>query len=123
MPPVSDRIVSQARPLADCLPIGLRELALPAKMAWVDAVYSALKFPWPKGTLLAERERGAFASLYDRLAALPLPESVKLEILAHDVLWCREKGLHKRNHKKGAVFTKVHKDRVATAMLRAPPRR
>ncbi len=109
--------------LGECLPQVLREAADPVKWGWIYEVYRRLGFPYPVDSLLGRQQTGAFASLYEKLQGLGLTPEAKKEILADDLDWAKAKGRHGRNKKRGAVFTKVHKSRVATYLARAGPAR
>ena len=114
--------VGDPRLLRDCLPRTLAALADPLKDQWSRAVFDALRFPFPADSLPGRQELGAYESLYEGLMRDPrLTDAAKIEILAHDLKTAAKKGREKRNRRKGAVWTKIHQDRVKQYLARARP--
>ena len=104
--------------IGECLPEALKAMADPVKYAWLAELYRRLEFPYPMDSPVGRQEIGSFRSLYERLMAEPLAGQAKAEILAHDLDWARVNGRKRRNRKRGAVFCKVHNERVATYLAR-----
>jgi hypothetical protein len=87
---------------------------------WCRAVFDRLRFPFPADSLPGRQELGAYASLYDALLVTPgLTPEARDEILRHDLRTAEKKGREKRRQNKGAVWTKIHKDRVRQYLARA----
>jgi hypothetical protein len=107
--------------LGKCLPQALRQRADPVKYSWIAEVYRRLRFPYAMDSPVGRQELGSFESVYEELMAAGLPQSAKMEILAHDLDWAEKNGPKKRNRKRGAVFCKVHNERLATYLARAGP--
>ena len=104
--------------LGESLPETLKAMADPVKYEWLAELYRRLGFGYPMDSPLGRQELGSFRSVYERLMAEPLPAAAKAEILAHDLDWARVNGQKRRNRKRGAVFCKVHNERVATYLAR-----
>jgi hypothetical protein len=85
---------------------------------WVKAVMSALRLPWPAGTLQYRQNYGCLASQYQRLMTLPLPLGEKTEILTKDLKTAEEKSRAKHVRNRAAVFVTAHKARVRSHLER-----
>lgn len=109
--------------LGKSLPQTLRMAGDPVKYAFLGDLYGRLKFPYAMDSHLGRQEIGAFESLYEDLMSSGLPQSAKMEILAHGLDEADRIAGKKRNRRKGAVWCHVHNQRVQTYLARAGPGR